>query len=772
MIVAISHLSPNGQTGHGDVFGLLAAPASVRTAIDEPGELSLTFLPGQLVGVKTKDVLRCTYDDGSFTEWRVSEVRTESPGLTTQVSAEPIWTDLDASVMRRTTAPGDVTLSPIFHGLTTEEVLGAILSEEWSRPPRFRAGTVPSSLRSEKPVVQGVGITHLEALRQLSNRLGCEWELRYDDGLYYIDLVREVGVSSQGSSTNPYLLYGEGQDAARITLKSTDDADLYTRIIPLAGDAEFPSNISNARWTVDTVTYSPTSNQTTVLLRELPHPITGSRQLHVGDRFGTDSTNFIIANSGSPNVLFLEGDASGLLNQPCRFLTADGKRKAHLDAFSNRSREATLERALMLDVEPAENMLAEAGISADMGSVVDGWPEGTSAKGSATATIVTDPLYVTWGTQSLRVEADAGEGIESGALMLSGDYYSMWARLRVESGRVAIDLVNTNTGKGTPGDRAYAVSGPDTELSVGGMEVAAGQYRVELRALDDDTVFYLDTWTLTRTVGPVRFQPQMGLRHLFVAGLRQLIRDSDRALSGALEAEYLAIPATSDIKLGSYVRLRDARYQSGNQEVWGIEATGRVVEMTALYSPLGHYKKAIRLSRRSRTAADRIAGLSAAPGSGSTTSGFGSTSPQTASRSSVSEEEVLEITAEAHYTKDESDTRYAFQDAGGTTGLSTFVDGTPGPNQVLMMWVATAHYIWTGTGTAGALGAPNTDRVLTVYQNAQEVGTVLFDAGVETGSLNGDAQIMPGDTIVLVAPDDLDTAFEGVSVTLVLEPTA
>src|SRR5690606_11855683 len=108
-------------------------------------------------------------------------------------------------------------------------------------------------------------------------------------------------------------------------------------------------------------------------------------------------------------------------------------------------------------------------------------PQGYAPLGAATIEEEAQSLYVTYGTKSAKVTADTGGGIQTNAFTLSPTdakkWYSAWVKFRTESGSIALELVDDATGDSIPGDDAYS-NASEAELSVGGMEPAAGTYRL------------------------------------------------------------------------------------------------------------------------------------------------------------------------------------------------------------------------------------------------------------------------------------------------------
>gem|GEM_PF-5932388 len=116
-------------------------------------------------------------------------------------------------------------------------------------------------------------------------------------------------------------------------------------------------------------------------------------------------------------------------------------------------------------------------------------------------------------------------------------------------------------------------------------------------------------------------------------------------------------------------------------------------------------------------------------------------------------------------TIEEADQRYL-----RPTGVSTYVTGTPGEDQILLMWVATHPCAWSGRGSAGVLEPPSATRTLSIRRGASQIGTVTFNAASTTGALSGNASIDAGDVITLVAPSALDESWRDLGITLLLDP--
>src|SRR5690606_13244003 len=180
----------------------------------------------------------------------IRRVETETSGEGTRVRAVSMWTDLADSVMKRTmAASGETTFGVTIMNQSSEEALQTVLSADWDAPSHFAAGNVAAAFAERKPVIEGTAITHLDAIRMICEQLGCEWEARLFEGIYYIDLVEEIGGGSH--TTRPIDAPGEEGLANRLRMRITDDGEnYYNRLIAFCGEREHPTTIANAQWHV------------------------------------------------------------------------------------------------------------------------------------------------------------------------------------------------------------------------------------------------------------------------------------------------------------------------------------------------------------------------------------------------------------------------------------------------------------------------------------------------------------------------------------------
>lgn len=656
-ITKIDLLSADGGEGQGDLFPQLSVYPEIRRAIGEADELTLRLIPGcdAYMNDQLRERKRLTvhYDDGSFEKWRVTEVRQDfAAGGEFVVKAAPIWTDLARSVMKRTLVPAnEVQYHVVLTNRTVPQLLAAILSDEWDCPQEFSAGTVATKFQSMTPAVEGTGISHLEALRQIVSKIGAEWELRWDAGVgYVIDVVEEIGWSDQEKQQAAALpdlrpmhapagglAYSEG-NRVRLTATRTDES-YVSRVIPVTGDRETPTTIARATFEVTAATYDAGTNRTTVTLKE--EIISKADLLRDRAYFGVGTnasgTFFSITGSAVPNQLILAGDATAALTAGTkgRFVTYDdaGNRVdlTYLDYDHPLSGDDPVEQVVRFeDVAPETNVLREEGISDDLSTWTNGLPAGMEPLGAATIAEEAQSLYVTYGTRSAKVTANAGEGIQTQPFALSPTeakkWYSAWIKFRTEAGSVALELVRSDTGESIPGDDAYS-NASEAELSVGGMEPAAGTYRLRVRALEDGTVFYLDAVTLVNEQGPARWLPHMGPAALFEQAASYLVREGgfrEPSYEGELlDAAYFDA-TRAEIKLGSWVRVRDLYNAALGKYM--VDFAGRVVELVEDEDPAtGRVRKRIRLSKHVRDITDRLL----SPNTTTSTSGSGAGSGST-----------------------------------------------------------------------------------------------------------------------------------------------
>lgn len=544
--------------------------------------------------LESRQVLRATYDDASFEDWRVSRVESDASGRSPiTLRAEPLWEDLlsGSTVRRRLDPDGAITLSIIMTGIEVPDLLTALFSDEYNGPAAIEAGTVDATYQSETPTVQGVGINHQEALEQICAALDAEYEVTWTGSAYAVSVVEEVGDGTINPIDGP-TGFAAPSEANRIRMGIRDDArDFFSRVIPLCGSREHPTSIDRATWEITATSGSQ------LTLDGAPIAYDG---FMTGFYFGNETDGYAeVTDSTAPNQITVASAASGA----GRFREDATTDLTYLQTGAPSAGFDAAEKVVFFDdIPPDENLFETEGGSPDMSTWSGGLPLGMELVGSATALEATDGLYTAYGTKSVKVTADTDEGIQTIEIPFSPAdtriYASMWSRLKVESGRVEIELEDSAGTVWPTGKKAYTSSFNETELAVGGMEPAAGPVRVRIKASEDGTVFYLDALTLTQTSGPVRYAPDMGPRALFEAGARQLVREGGRqpaTYDGELfDAAYLGAHP-DEITVGSYAQVRDLHDGTDFQ----IDATVRVVEVREEENKMdGRIHKRVRLERR------------------------------------------------------------------------------------------------------------------------------------------------------------------------------
>lgn len=595
--------------GSADLLSCAFEYPEIERTLGEPDELTLLLHPGTQwdVLLKSRCKLRCTYDDATFEEWRVREVQISTAGThPTTIVAWPIWTDLADYKVRRSRPDSTVEINVVFTGMTAQEVLSQVLSATYGCPALFQAGTVAAAYSSEKPVVQGIGITHLDVLRQITERLGCEWTTRWDGSVYRVDLVERVGSSVAGARVIEAPTAYEAPSAAnRVDLRVTDEAtDYFNRVLPVCGDPEFPTTIAQASWSVDSASYS--NGKTTLTLGLTPYPIIQSGFL-VGLKIGRPGAKYTITSTTSERTVVVAGDARGLSGQMVRFFDAAGNDLTVLEVpGANGTVEVMLE---LSEVSPDTNLFEQMGGSADMSEGTT-LPDGMSVFGPAAALFETEAIYVVHGKKSLRVQAAKGGGVETIDIPLAPTtekpYFSFWLNVRVLSGRITAQLVDS-AGKLHPPTQTISYGG-DTyrEISVSGFEPAAGNARIRITALENGTEFVIDSLTLVQAHTAAPYSPMMGPRCLFREGARRLVEAGGTA-PVSYEGEFFDVShleeSGTEVMLGDTVRVRD-RYRNG---AWEIDFEGRVVAVRETEDKeFGRIRKEVRLERRAPSAVSRF----------------------------------------------------------------------------------------------------------------------------------------------------------------------
>lgn len=661
------HDSPDGAAKQinsvSNVMTQLTEYPKTSYKLRTPGNLRLSlhagsaFMLGAAAGTHFTEnqTIKATYDDGAETYWRIYQTDIEHSGeRPTVVSCWPYWTMLDRRAVRRTLSPNtyvDVTLA--LTGLTVTEALNVITGTTYNAPPYFQAGTVASAFSSSTVNIEANGESHLDLLWRLMDDLAidnsgkpAEFEIEWNSGdsKFDINVKTAIGLTAgeESGGADPSLrpidapTGGEASSKAnRLRLRQVSGAkEYFNRIIPISSTEEEPVTIGQCEWGVSSTSLnSPSAGQTTINLRG--EAIVFDVDLDAAGTlyFGNDSVGFHEILSFTDADTFVIDEVISDWTFPGKFATdASGTELVYLDLAEADSENDISERTLTFDIPPFSNWIAHpdrvasSGVhSADLSNWSAGLPSGWTAISSATIAEVTDAQYVRYGTSSAKVTANAGDGIELEVSIqptARNPYYSMYVNMYVESGRVRLTFVDGNGTEWPTGEeQAESNSQELRAISVGGMEplnssgsIGAGFLgTLKISAMVDDTVFYVDSATVTRTTYPIPYRAKMGLNEMWREASRYLSENggSQKSYEAELfDVTHFATGSYSEIELGSWVRIRDA-FQDGSYQV---TADARVVEIQEVEHPVdGRFHKLIKVSSERDTASSRLIGRRAAP---------------------------------------------------------------------------------------------------------------------------------------------------------------
>ena len=204
--------------------------------------------------------------------------------------------------------------------------------------------------------------------------------------------------------------------------------------------------------------------------------------------------------------------------------------------------------------------------------------------GSAEIRENSDREWITVGKRSAKVSADKEEGIAFSFTIADDEmnpYVSANVVLQVEKGRVRMVLVDSDGGtfplaheqqhEGLPGITAA--------LQSQGWEPKAGEATCRILAKEDDTVFYVDTVSITQSPTAWPYAPHMGKKDLWKAASTWMVNNGGRRpLTTSLQyvnldlvGERLATP----IEVGSWVRIKDLRDPATGTK-FNLQLDGRV----------------------------------------------------------------------------------------------------------------------------------------------------------------------------------------------------
>ena len=602
-----------------EISAALIAGSDAATRIDAEGDPLLG--PRKLVrGVVAFEMGGATVS--ITTELRVLTVdRDVSGGQPVQIKGVASWTDLSEPV-RRVDATGRVRYDLSLVGMTADAAMALLLSGDTGCDTArfaYAAGGYGASTRLDIRV-DGQA-SRLDLMREVARQAGAEVMKTFSVGRWVFKLTQEVGRSpyeqQQGvalPARRPIEL-GPGPCTRIDLMRRSDASNYFSRIVPMAQAADGPLTMAGAVWTV------AAEDGETLTLSGAPIPLSG---MLVGEHFRLGEDTYEVVSSTAPNVIEIGSNPVATIGERGTFETADGDALTYLDHPDQRWGRS--ERTLPASATPYTNQLVEAGVSADLSEWDGGLSVGWSAVGTPTVAQQTDDVYVEHGTLGALVTAGEGEGITTDVIAyrkIQSEYASIWASLRLGSGKIAMRLRSVATGevmRSDSGDQATSDSATLEALFDQGISLAEGDYRLEIVALTDGTVFTLDAATVCSASEAVPYAPEMGPEALWREAARQLSEQGGPVPDG-LDAALIDITsfdqtgAYDPIEVGSHVLVRDAYDPS--TATYDIEVATRVAEMTTEISQSGVAYRQVKLSRVNRdfvSRFDQLLGRSRLPG--------------------------------------------------------------------------------------------------------------------------------------------------------------
>lgn len=463
----------------------------------------------------------------SFEEFRIVRfTRNISGDGSPRMDVEPIWMDLHSTVSRRVieVSPPRVDLEWYLVGVTPLKALQEIMAR--GAPSGWEAGSVPTDFDDTPVFLHCIGNSPLDMLRALCadvaarSGMRCEWDYAWSGTAYEVSLTTQLG----GTINHPVEGHKEGGEVSewnRREMSSTLDATrFFTRVVPIGGPDGETGSVQDVKWRV------ANSVHVAVILEGRPLYVDSqtppvSLKLETVD--GTKSS--IVRLLGQPSIVTVADSGLFVVGDEVRFVMDDVP-LSYVADWDTELVAGIKERPYRRsDIPPYRNLLVESGVSADLSSwqAAPVLPEGVTVMG-ATVTRETDQRYVSAGTSAMRVEGGAGDYVETADIDLTGTgptsgYTSVWVNMRVLSGSFRLALIGPDGAVYPPDQEAVGVAEEQFRgLSLGGLHPPeADGYKVRLTALEDDTEFIVDSWTVTRSSGPFDYSEDMGPEALWNA---------------------------------------------------------------------------------------------------------------------------------------------------------------------------------------------------------------------------------------------------------------
>lgn len=587
-----------------------------------------------------------TDDDGAANIYRAFRIRTLDEGYgaasSVKVQAWSLDTELGDQIWSKVLTPSTI-VTQAFHrtAMTVTNILTDLFG---GIRPEFVKGTVATSLASLEVSIYANASSAMQILRVLADAirtvhgLSLEYETSFNNatGDLTFNFYEERGWSASersGGSADPDLRpidapTGDGTTGTMNLIGAQfqrTGSDFFSRLYPYGGSENERIGIGGTYWDVATAAYNATDGETTLTLSDNPIYKTNSlADPRLGAGFcvaNSSDTFYLIQETTSPDTVVVTGDASS--ETALRFANMDSAFTVDWDVAFVHDKDAEdthglVERVIDLpDVRPFANLLLDAGVSVDLSDwTTSAYPDGWNPLlGTETITEATDYIYVEHGTSSCKVACGTDAGLVTDSITLAptqlSPYFSAWALVRVESGSVRLELVDSAGEVHPVGVTHYEGNADYLEaIAFGGTAPAAGAAVLRLRALEDSTVFYLDAATLCQSVGWWPYAERMGPRALWAAAAEILLEQGGVRPAG-FETDFLDAyffdAMLAEAKAGAHCRLRTLYdYASA---AYLKDVTGRIttVRTGTLGAEMGKPYKRIKVARSNPSLSDRLA---------------------------------------------------------------------------------------------------------------------------------------------------------------------
>jgi len=601
-----------------------------RQALGEAEFLSLKLLPmtpaattiegDGFMALRRRRILRLTYDDAAFLEYRITEaVRSLDGESSVSVRAEFLPNaQLAAYAPRQTLADDTVDVQPTFVGLGAQAALDALLSATWGRPAFIMTGTIAAALADTVVEVRSDGTkSFVDLIRDIAEQCEGEVEFAYNSGSgrYAVNIYAEAGwhadertAGTADPTARPIEIGNSSKGNRQKMLRRSDDRAYLSHVIPIGGQDPDLITLGGALWSVSTSGTGPTTITFTA-----DNPVFLDDAL-VGAYVGADAVSFfeVTASDRTAGTVTVAGNASALNGRSdIRFASDSGG--TQLVALTHPSAvDGTLEKPLRFSgVAPYQNLIADAGASADFSTWSAGLPAGWSKEGTPTVTQDTDARYLANGTSSAKVVASEEEGLSTTVTLTpttEHPWFSAWVNLRVTSGNVRLVVVDVDGQEHPLGEDAFSTADELLALAIEGFDPISGTATVKVLAYGGGATFYLDGATVVQSSAGYAYSPAMGPRGLWAEAGRYLRANDeyqDAYEAGLLDYSFVDTGGSYyPVTCGSHCSVKDAPNTSGGHD---IEFNARAVEVEIDEDAhTGSISRRVGLSRRVKDFRDRF----------------------------------------------------------------------------------------------------------------------------------------------------------------------